>query len=47
MLGTDFPHTQFYPAQGTHIVQIDIRPENLGRRAPIELGLVHMHRFDA
>jgi pyruvate dehydrogenase (quinone) len=40
MLGTDFPYTQFYPTQGTHIVQIDIRPENLGRRAPIELGLV-------
>jgi pyruvate dehydrogenase (quinone) len=40
MLGTDFPYTQFYPTQGTCIVQIDIRPENLGRRAPIELGLV-------
>jgi pyruvate dehydrogenase (quinone) len=40
MLGTDFPYTQFYPTQSTRIVQIDIRPENLGRRAPIELGLV-------
>jgi pyruvate dehydrogenase (quinone) len=40
MLGTDFPYTQFYPDHGTRIVQIDIRPENLGRRAAIELGLV-------
>ncbi|MGE8158971.1 ubiquinone-dependent pyruvate dehydrogenase [Paraburkholderia sp. NPDC080076] len=40
MLGTDFPYTQFYPTQGTRIAQIDIRPENLGRRAPVELGLV-------
>ncbi len=40
MLGTDFPYTQFYPGEGTRIAQIDIRPGNLGRRAPIELGLV-------
>jgi pyruvate dehydrogenase (quinone) len=40
MLGTDFPYRQFYPESGVHIVQIDIRPQNLGRRAPIELGLV-------
>jgi pyruvate dehydrogenase (quinone) len=40
MLGTDFPYSQFYPERGARIVQIDIRPENLGRRAPLELGLV-------
>jgi pyruvate dehydrogenase (quinone) len=40
MLGTDFPYRQFYPESGVHIAQIDIRPQNLGRRASIELGLV-------
>jgi pyruvate dehydrogenase (quinone) len=40
MLGTDFPYRQFYPESGVHVAQIDIRPENLGRRAEIELGLV-------
>jgi len=40
MLGTDFPYRQFYPQQNTRIAQVDIRPEQLGRRAPIHLGLV-------
>src|SRR6202167_1391665 len=40
MLGTDFPYRQFYPEKGVRIAQIDIRPENLGRRTAIELGLV-------
>ena len=40
MLGTDFPYRQFYPESGVRIAQIDIRPQNLGRRASIELGLV-------
>ena len=40
MLGTDFPYRQFYPQGTAHIAQIDIRPEQLGRRAPINLGLV-------
>lgn len=39
MLGTDFPYRQFYPSKAK-IVQIDIRGENLGRRTPIDLGLV-------
>ena len=39
MLGTDFPYKQFLP-QGAKIAQVDIRPENLGRRARLELGLV-------
>lgn len=40
LLGADFPYRQFYPQGSARIAQIDIRPENLGRRAPIELGLV-------
>ncbi|MGP8025503.1 MAG: ubiquinone-dependent pyruvate dehydrogenase [Acidocella sp.] len=40
MLGTDFPYRQFYPQGTAKIAQIDIRPEQLGRRAPINLGLV-------
>jgi pyruvate dehydrogenase (quinone) len=40
MLGTDFPYRQFYPQGTARIAQVDIRPEQLGRRAPIHLGLV-------
>ena len=41
MLGTDFPYRQFYPeGNGVRIAQIDVRPENLGRRAVIDLGVV-------
>jgi pyruvate dehydrogenase (quinone) len=40
MLGTDFPYRQFYPQGSAKIVQIDVRPEQLGRRAPIARGLV-------
>ncbi|HEY1930230.1 MAG TPA: ubiquinone-dependent pyruvate dehydrogenase [Caulobacteraceae bacterium] len=40
MLGTDFPYRQFYPQGGARIAQVDIRPEQLGRRAPVELGVV-------
>lgn len=39
MLGTDFPYKQFLPTNAK-IAQIDIRPENLGRRAKLELGVV-------
>ncbi|WP_348788737.1 ubiquinone-dependent pyruvate dehydrogenase [Leifsonia sp. NPDC080035] len=39
MLGTDFPYQQFYPSKAT-IIQVDIRGENLGRRTPVDLGLV-------
>lgn len=39
MLGTDFPYKDFYP-KDTKIVQIDIRAENLGKRAAINVGLV-------
>jgi pyruvate dehydrogenase (quinone) len=40
MLGTDFPYRQFYPHGAARIAQVDIRPEQLGRRAPVNLGLV-------
>lgn len=40
MLGTDFPYRQFYPQGTAKIAQIDIRPEQLGKRAPIDQGLV-------
>lgn len=39
MLGTDFPYKQFFPTD-VKIAQIDIRPENLGRRCKLDLGLV-------
>mgnify|MGYP000106116363 CR=1 FL=1 len=38
-LGTNFAWTQFYP-KGAKIVQIDNDPANIGRRTPVELGLV-------
>lgn len=41
MLGTDFPYRQFYPSgPAVQIAQVDIRPENIGRRAAVDLGLV-------
>jgi pyruvate dehydrogenase (quinone) len=39
MLGTDFPYKQFLPT-GAKISQVDIRPENLGRRCKLDLGIV-------
>lgn len=38
MLGTDFPYRQFYPTDAT-ILQVDIKPDHLGRRAPLTYGL--------
>ncbi|WP_422748651.1 ubiquinone-dependent pyruvate dehydrogenase [Mycobacterium sp. WMMD1722] len=39
MLGTDFPYGQFYPDHA-RVIQVDIRGRHLGRRTPVELGLV-------
>ncbi|ALP68759.1 ubiquinone-dependent pyruvate dehydrogenase [Paraburkholderia caribensis] len=39
MLGTDFPYRNFYPA-GAKVIQIDRNGAALGRRVPVELGLV-------
>jgi len=38
MLGTDFPYPQFYPK--AKIVQVDVRGENIGRRARVDMGVV-------
>jgi pyruvate dehydrogenase (quinone) len=38
LLGTDFPYTPFMPVKNK-IVQIDMKPESLGRRAKLDLGL--------
>jgi pyruvate dehydrogenase (quinone) len=41
MLGTDFPYRQFYPqGASVRIAQIDIRAEQIGRRVPVDLGIV-------
>ena len=39
ILGSDFPYQQFYP-EDTTTVQVDIRGSQLGRRHPLDLGLV-------
>lgn len=38
MLGTDFPYSAFLP-DDIKIAQIDIKPERLGRRARVDIGL--------
>jgi pyruvate dehydrogenase (quinone) len=38
LLGTDFPYTQFMPLDAK-IVQIDTKPEHIGRRAKVAMGL--------
>jgi pyruvate dehydrogenase (quinone) len=41
MLGTDFPYRQFYPqGAGVRIAQVDIRAEQIGRRAAVDLAVV-------
>lgn len=37
LLGTDFPYTDFLPEENT-IVQIDDKPERIGRRAKVDYG---------
>lgn len=39
MLGTDFPYRPFLPDKAT-VIQVDLRGEHLGRRIPLDLGLV-------
>lgn len=39
MLGTDFPYRSFLPERA-EVIQIDLRGEHLGRRIPLDLGLV-------
>jgi pyruvate dehydrogenase (quinone) len=41
MLGTDFPYRQFYPqGSAVRIAQVDIRGEQIGRRTPVDFGVV-------
>jgi pyruvate dehydrogenase (quinone) len=41
MLGTDFPYRQFYPqGAGVRVAQVDLRAQQIGRRAPVDLGVV-------
>jgi pyruvate dehydrogenase (quinone) len=39
ILGADFPYRQFFP-EGAVIAQVDLRPEALGNRCPLDLGLL-------
>jgi pyruvate dehydrogenase (quinone) len=39
MLGSDFPYQQFFPERAL-IAQVDLREENLGRRARLDFGCV-------
>ena len=39
MLGTDLPYRPFYPTDA-RVVQVDVRGENIGRRVPVDVGLV-------
>jgi pyruvate dehydrogenase (quinone) len=40
MLGTDFPFTTFLPHEKVKTIQVDRDPGKIGRRAPLELGVV-------
>jgi pyruvate dehydrogenase (quinone) len=40
LLGTDFPFSEFLPGNNVKKVQIDRNPKHLGRRTPVDLGLV-------
>ncbi len=40
LLGTDFPFSEFLPGKSVKKVQIDKNPKHIGRRTPVDLGLV-------
>jgi pyruvate dehydrogenase (quinone) len=40
MLGTDFPFSAFLPHKEVKTIQVDRDPGKIGRRAPLELGVV-------
>jgi pyruvate dehydrogenase (quinone) len=41
ILGSDFPYTQFYPKPGeARVAQVDVRPEQIGRRTHVDVGVV-------
>lgn len=39
LLGTDFPYRDWYP-EGRTVVQVDTEPTHIGRRVPVDVGLV-------
>ena len=39
MLGSDFPYSVFLP-QSKNVIQVDIKPERLGKRCPVDVGIV-------
>ncbi|MGW1889023.1 thiamine pyrophosphate-dependent enzyme [Streptomyces sp. NPDC002004] len=39
LLGTDFPYRDWYP-RGKKVIQVDAAAEHIGRRVPVDLGLV-------
>ncbi|MFF3164490.1 thiamine pyrophosphate-dependent enzyme [Streptomyces sp. NPDC003273] len=39
MLGTDFPYRDWYP-EGRTVIQVDTEATHIGRRVPVEVGLV-------
>ncbi|MFF7356698.1 MULTISPECIES: thiamine pyrophosphate-dependent enzyme [Streptomyces] len=39
LLGTDFPYRDWYPI-GKKVIQVDTAAEHIGRRVPVDLGLV-------
>jgi pyruvate dehydrogenase (quinone) len=39
VLGSDFPYQQFYP-KDAKIIQVDVRGEQIGRRARVDVGVV-------
>jgi pyruvate dehydrogenase (quinone) len=39
LLGTDFPYRDWYP-KGKKVIQVDTAVEHIGRRVPVELGLI-------
>ena len=40
MLGTDFPFSDFLPGEKVKTIQVDRDPGHIGRRTPLELGVV-------
>lgn len=39
MIGTDFPHREWYP-EGKKVIQLDTRTQHIGRRTPVDIALV-------
>ncbi|MEU1263534.1 pyruvate dehydrogenase [Streptomyces cellulosae] len=39
LLGTDFPYNAFLPGDDVKIVQVDVRPEIIGRRSKLDLAV--------